>query len=194
MARASPRFAHPAREFGRERSATSGPRPTRASFSMAISRATGFRHGAQQAKGDIAPDRQAVKQRRVLEEHAEAVHEFGPRIGKRRTPPQDFAGIRHLQPQDTAQQHRFPGARAADHGKAFAAGQVQVDPVQHPLGPEGLAETAHAQHQKNSPVSAKFAARMPTEAATTAFVVARPRPPAPPRASRTSSPTAPRSE
>ena len=43
--------------------------------------------------------------------------------------PQDGARIRDLKPKDTAQKHRFPRARAADHHKAFALGQIQIDPV-----------------------------------------------------------------
>ena len=49
------------------------PRPTLASFSMAMSRALRARHAAalDQAEGDILPDRQAVEQRRALKQHAE---------------------------------------------------------------------------------------------------------------------------
>ena len=145
-----------------------------------------------QAEGDILPDGQGVEQCCPLEQHAETLkilvtrraleadHLFACHL--------DRAGFGLEDAEHAFQHHRLAGAGAADHHQRMALGHRQVDTVQHMLGSEALLDAVendmsnrHRAHSENSSeVRTKFAARMRMAEETTALVVARPTPAAPP--------------
>ena len=102
----------------------------------------------QQPEGDIFPHRQAVEQGAALKQHAELAVDLFPGGGGHAN---HFLAI-HLdttlvglqQAQDALQHYRFTGARAADDNHGFAHAHVQVQAVQHYLGPEPLMHSAQA--------------------------------------------------
>jgi len=55
----------------------------------------------------------------------------------------DAAGVGLDQSEDALQQHRLPAAGPADHHQRGSWRDVEVDAVQHYLGPEGLLEAAN---------------------------------------------------
>ena len=109
---------------------------------------------AQEAEGDVLPDRQAVEKRAALKEHPEPGKE-----GIARSPvgrfaiDKDLPAIGRHKAKDAFQQHRLAGARSADDHHAFAPGDGQVDPVQDGVGAKGLVNVAELDHaEKNTSV------------------------------------------
>ena len=143
--------------------------------------ARAFEGAAQQAKGDVLPDRQAVEQRAALKQHAEAGQKGIAVAGTCGLAiDQNGACIRCHQPQNAFQRHGFSGAGATDDHHRCALGDMQVDPAQHVVGAERFGNALHPDHsEKNTPVSTKFAARISTAAASTEPLVAAPTPMAP---------------
>ena len=147
MARARPtRFCMPPESSAGDRSPTLAARPTCASTSAALSRAgaAGDALLRQQLEADILPDRQAVEQRAVLEQHADAVVQrlaLAPRHRASTSRPSTSisAGIGLDQAEDALDRHRLAGARAAQDHHRVPGADVEVDAVQHLLRPEGLA-------------------------------------------------------
>jgi len=96
----------------------------------------------------------------------------------------DRAGLGPQQAEDALQQHRLSGAGPADDDQRFAGSDGKIDSGQHPLRAEGLAHSLQQQlfgHEPNtSTVMTRLSERMRTKAVTTASVVARPTPAAPP--------------
>ena len=56
----------------------------------------------------------------------------------------DLAGERRLQADDRAHQHRFAGARSADHAEHLAAPDVEIEPVMDDLVAEAVLQAADA--------------------------------------------------
>ena len=151
------------------------------------------RHAAalNQAEGHVFPHAQTVEEGRTLEQHAEAREIF---IARRTFQPddilaadQDLSAIGSEDADDAFQHHGFSGAGTADHHKGAALAHFKVDAVQYMLGAEMLVHRfehdvggLHAHSPNSSDVSRKFAARMRMADDTTALVVARPTPCAPP--------------
>ncbi len=113
----------------------------------------------------------------------------------------DRAGVGPQQADDVLQEHALARARAADDHQRLGRGHVEAQPVQHHLGAEGLAEIADVDlgilighrylshrylghwylgHQNSNRVRKKSEIRIAMLATTTAAVVERPTPSAPP--------------
>ena len=93
-------------------------------------------------EGDILPDRQAVEQRRALEQHADlAAQPFrgcARRAGHRFAIDRDGPGVGLHQAEDAFEQHGFARARAADHHQRFAGCDLQIEAVEHDLAAEAI--------------------------------------------------------
>ena len=177
-------FLHAAREFRREQIGHIGGQ---AHTAQLLDRDfAGFFFGfgqrsAQQAEGDVLPDRQAVKQRAALKEHAEpgqkgVALDFRGVFAIQRDRPL----ILHHQAQNAFQQNRFPGAGATNDHHAFAAVDGQVYPIQNAFRAKGFMDVCQFNHvAKKKLVRRKLAARIRTAAASTEVFVARPTPCAP---------------
>ena len=177
-------FLHPARKFGGEeiggfRCQTHAAQLFDGDLFRLIQRPR--QRSAQQAEGDVLPDGQAVKQRPTLEQHAECVQKrFAIGRVQQLAANGDLTPVRHHQTEDAFQQHRFAGARAADHHKRLAFWNLKVDPLQYRLFAKRLMHIPKRDHVvKNASVRMKFDARISTLALTTAALVARPTPCAP---------------
>ena len=136
---------------------------------------------AQQAEGDVLPDRERVKEGRSLKQHAEA-REQRLALAARRVVPVDgdAAAVGGDEPEDALQQHRLARARAADDHHRAALGHMQAGAAQHGSAVKILVQLGEGDHaEKNTPVSRKLAARMRIAAASTEDLVARPTPCAP---------------
>ena len=102
----------------------------------------------EQPERDVLPDRQAVEQSGTLEQHPELLHHL--LAGAAAEPDHllavdyDRAPIGLEQAEHAFQQHRFAGARAADHDDQLALGDVQFDAVQDLLGAKALVQVADA--------------------------------------------------
>ncbi len=97
----------------------------------------------QQAKGDILPDGQAVKQSAALEKHPEAVQKGFAGFGVQHLSAYgDCSPIGSDQTKDAFQQHRFAGARAADHHHRLTFGYVKRCAAQHMFGTERFMDVA----------------------------------------------------
>src|SRR5690606_7028272 len=145
-----------------------------------------------QPEGDVAPHGQAVEQGRALKQHAKFVER--PAAGLAALADdvlaihQDFARLGPQDAEDALEQNRFAGAGAADDDEALPLLDGEVDAVQHHLGAEPLGDAfdgdlgeAGVRHDpKNSTVMMRLVNRMRMKAETTALVVARPTPAAPP--------------
>jgi hypothetical protein len=157
MARARPtRFCIPPDSSAGKRSATSGLRPTRRSFSMAISRASAFGRlvGPRiRRKATFSQTRSCRTARRPgtacrTGEEGVAVA-FGDILPVQR----DGAAIMADKPEDAFQQHRFAGARSADDDHALPRRDGQVHPAQDAVLAEGLGDVGEGDHaEKNSSV------------------------------------------
>ncbi len=100
----------------------------------------------QQAEGDVLPHRQAVEQRRSLEQHAELLHHLlalAPRQARHLLAVDlDRARIGLEDAEDALEQHRLAGARAADHHHRFGLADLEIEAVQHVLRAEALVQVA----------------------------------------------------
>ena len=134
-----------------------------------------LRGAAHQPEGDVFPDFQAVEQRTTLEQHTKAGEE-GVAVGFAhiRAVQRDATRIGRDKAEDGFQQHRFSGARAADHHHALPARDGQIDAAQDVIFAEGFGDAGKLYHDPNiTEVSTKLAARIRIEAVATAFLVAR---------------------
>src|SRR5213595_78456 len=127
--------------------ATSGPRPTAASFFERDLARCGAIHTAalDEAKGDVFPDAQRIEQRAALKQHAEFAHDL---LAPAAAQPDGFraidsnrSGLGPHDPEDTFDQYRFPGARAADDDEALTGRDCEVDAVEHTLPAKRLLDS-----------------------------------------------------
>ena len=99
----------------------------------------------------VLAHRQRGKQRAVLEQHAGIALDAQAVGGIARTRIHaqhlDLPGIGRAQAEDGAHQHRFAGARAANHAEDFAAADVQIQAVVHGLAAKAIDQPAHADGQ-----------------------------------------------
>jgi hypothetical protein len=140
-----------------------------------------------EAERHVPPDRQRVEKGAALEQHAElgadAVQLAGRGPDNLLAVDLDRPPIGHKQAEDALEEHRLAGAGLADHRQRLAGRDVEVEPGQHALGAEALVQVANDDaraHPKAATVMSKFESRMRMKAETTAAVVARPTPAAPP--------------
>jgi hypothetical protein len=100
----------------------------------------------QQPEGDVFPDRDAVEQGAVLEQHADLPAQFARARARRAqhvlTVDFNAAGICRNQAEDAFDQHRFAGARASYDHHGGLRHDVEIDAVQHFFGPERLLQAA----------------------------------------------------
>ena len=93
---------------------------------------------------DILTHGQRREQRPALEQHTPAVADadvfLGIGIDNRAAEHVNIALGRALQPDDRAHQHRFAGARSADHAENFAALDLEVQILVHDLFAEGIGQ------------------------------------------------------
>ncbi len=96
---------------------------------------------------DILGDGQRREQRAALEQDAPALADID-RLGlvapdRRFAEHEDLARERGLEPDDRAHQHRFAGARSADHAEDLAAPHVEIEAVVDDLVAERVAQPPH---------------------------------------------------
>src|SRR5262249_14851122 len=98
------------------------------------------------AEGHVLPDAQRVEEGAALEQHAELAHDAVaaaiPETHRLFAVDLYRAAVGPHQAPDAFQQHRFAAARATDHLHRFALRHLEIDALQHFLGPEGLVDAA----------------------------------------------------
>ncbi len=114
----------------------------------------------QQLEADVLPDRQAVEERAVLEQHADAVAQRLP------LPPRQLQDVDAVdldralvgldQPEDAFDGDGLAGAGAAEDDEALPGRDVEVDAIQHLLAAEGLLHAAHADFGTAVAVAVRF--------------------------------------
>ena len=96
----------------------------------------------QQLEADIFPDRQAIEQRAILKQHANAVIQcftFAPWQLQNILPVNfNTAGIGFNQPQDAFDGDGFAGTRTAQNHHAMPGADIQIHAIQHLLRPKGF--------------------------------------------------------
>jgi hypothetical protein len=143
MARARPtRFCMPPESSAGERSPTEAARPDLRQHLRRLVARGAARDAAlgEQLEADILPDRQAVEQRAVLEQHADAVVQLltlPPRQRRHVAPVDlDHAGIGADQAEDAFQRHRLARARAAEDHHRMPARMSRSTPSSTVFGPK----------------------------------------------------------
>jgi hypothetical protein len=151
---------------------------------------------APQRKGDVVENGHRVEERAFLERHPELLADLGAlAVGKGpevTAVHENPAGVRSDQPDQVLQENALAGAGRPDDDERLAFGDRQVDAVEHRLPVERLAEVldpdlgvaarrgSSVGHQNSSFVRKKSARRIERLPPTTARVVERPTPSAPP--------------
>src|SRR5260221_5577829 len=140
---------HAARQLGRHELADIGAEPDPGELLQRhlLRRCATGAATHDQAEGDVLPDRQRVEEGAALEQHAEFAHQLlalaGREVGDLLAVDRDRAGIGLDEAEDAFQHHRLAGAGAADDDDALAHADVEIDAVEYPLRPEGLAQAPH---------------------------------------------------
>src|SRR6266550_1112992 len=159
---------HPARQLGRAQRRDFRAEADGGKFFERDLARCGAIHTAalDEAKGDVFPDAQRIEQRAALKQHAEFAHDL---LAPAAAQPDGFraidsnrSGLGPHDPEDTLDQHRFSGARAADDDEALTGRDCEVDAVEHALPAKRLLDSDEgdfrggcvAHREKNAWVSA----------------------------------------
>src|SRR6266487_1653401 len=93
----------------------------------------------------------------------------------------DVPGIGLQQPDHVLQRDALPRARVADDHHRLAVLHVERDPREHRLAVEGLVQVGELNHRSSTSAQNASSTSSSTAEYTTAWVVLRPTPSAPPR-------------
>src|SRR5664279_6095715 len=147
---------------------------------------------ARERKGDVLAHAHRVEERAFLERHSELPPKAVAVLGRHLPQifPVDLDGTRigFQEPDDVFQEDALPDPRLPDEDERLAPRDGQVEPGEHGFRPEALRDLRELHGRRRVPggaqnstfVRKKSAMRMEREPMTTAFVVERPTPSAPP--------------